>query len=244
MLQSLVPLPIPVWVLNLERSVERRRFMKEQLDRLGFHYEFVAAVDGRSLSRDHLGLYSKAEALRCKHRELGRGEVGCAISHASMWQRLVETNHDAVLILEDDVLVGEMLVRILSLIDVFPDDWDVVNFKTDVAQAPFGKPFFDIYKFCRFVSPPNRTCAYLLSLAGARKLLRGVFPIRRPVDDYIGNCCLHEVTAYGIDPQVVALHGEESDIWLQDDYYALERSRKVRILSRIRRSLQLNQGKR
>ena len=39
MLQSLLPLPIPVWVLNLERSVDRRRFMKEQLERLGLHYE-------------------------------------------------------------------------------------------------------------------------------------------------------------------------------------------------------------
>ena len=234
----------PVWVLNLERSVDRRKFMEEQLNRLGWRYEFIRAVDGRSLSRKQLDLYSKAEAMKYKHRELGRGEVGCALSHAGMWQRLVEDGLEAVLILEDDVLVGEMLARILSNIDVFPDDWDLVNFKTDVAQLPFGEPFFDIYKFCRFASPPNRTCAYLLSLAGARKLLREAFPIRRPVDDYIGSRCLHDVKAYGIDPQVVALRGEESDIWLQDDYYALERSGKTRVLEGLRRLLPRRMGKR
>ena len=223
------PQPFPVWVLNLERSTGRRKIMQEQLDRLGLQHEFIPAVDGRSLSAEQIGLYSKKSALQNKYRELGRGEIGCALSHASMWQKLVDIGQEAVLILEDDVLIGEMFPPILFMCNNLPADWDFINFKTDVVQVPFGEPFYDIYRFCRFVSPPNRTCAYLLSRSGAQKLLRQVFPIRLPVDDYMGRRCLSGVNVYGVDPQVVALNGEDSDIWIQDDYYTLERSSSARI---------------
>jgi glycosyl transferase family 25 len=222
--------PFPIWVLNLERSTVRRSSMQEQLERLNLEYEFFQAVDGRSLSVEQLGLYSKTAALRNKHRELGRGEIGCAISHAKMWQRLLDLDQEAILVLEDDVLIGEMFQRILFELKDLPDDWDFITFKTDSVQVPFGEPFYDIYRFCGFSYPPNRTCAYLLSRSGAEKLLDRIFPISCPVDDYMGRSCLSGVNAYGVDPQVVALNGEASDIWIQDDYYSLERTRKVRIM--------------
>jgi GR25 family glycosyltransferase involved in LPS biosynthesis len=40
---------LPIWVLNLERSKERRAFMEKQLQNLDLEFEIIKAVDGKLL---------------------------------------------------------------------------------------------------------------------------------------------------------------------------------------------------
>lgn len=224
----------PIWVLNLERSNERREFMETQLNKLNLEYEIIQAVDGLKLTDYELGLYSKKEALRCSERELSLGEIGCILSHVRMWQRLITENYDDVMILEDDVLINEMLLHALRNRDKFPDDWEYINFKTDVGQIPFGEPVWGIHRMCRFSYYPNRTSAYLINRKGAEKLLKYVFPIRWPADNFTGGTYITGMVCYGIDPQIVALQDYDSEIWKNDEYFALKRSLrgKSRILFR------------
>lgn len=48
---------IPIVVVNLEGSQERRRFMEEQLNLFGLPYEFLNAVDGNQLTDADLPLF-------------------------------------------------------------------------------------------------------------------------------------------------------------------------------------------
>ena len=88
--------------------------MAEQMQRLELDFAFVEAVDKLELTERELALYSEAAALWDNGRRMGRGEIACALSHATMWQRIVTDGHDEVLELEDDVRLGDGLKGALA----------------------------------------------------------------------------------------------------------------------------------
>ena len=68
-----------VYVINMERSVNRRTSMEEQLRKLGVDYEIVKAVDGSQLTDD---------AIHNEGREddpFSRSEIGCMLSHCKVY---------------------------------------------------------------------------------------------------------------------------------------------------------------
>jgi len=204
---------LPVWVLNLERASSRRTYMVKQLEKLGLKYKMIVAVDGRNLSRDELAMYSPNEAIKHVKRELVRGEIGCALSHARLWDRIVEGNIPEVLVLEDDVVIGEMLLHVLNVRDKYPDDWEFINYVTDVKQVPFGEPVHSIYRMCKFKEYANRTGVYLVNRKGAEKLLNNAFPVRFAADGLTGRTSVTNLISYGIYPKVAALANFKSNIW-------------------------------
>lgn len=204
---------LPIWVLNLERSKDRWYFMEEQLRRLNLKFEITRAVDGRNITENDLKHYSRKDAMKCAGRELSPGEIGCALSHARMWERIIAENLNEVLILEDDVIIGEMLIRILDCRHKFPADWEFMNFMTSAKQIPLDVSIYDIYRACRFEGYANGACAYLIDRAGAKKLLSHVYPIRWAADGLTGRTYITGLISYGVDPKVAALSNFESDIW-------------------------------
>jgi glycosyl transferase, family 25 len=90
---------IKVFVINLTREANRRKFMEEQLKSCGLPFEIFDAIDG-SLIPD------LDELCKSAARPLSAGEVGCHQSHVCLWRRIsAENDHDWFLILEDDVIL-------------------------------------------------------------------------------------------------------------------------------------------
>jgi len=204
----------PIWVANLERSSERRRFMQEQFASLDLSYRIINATDGKELSREELQKYSKPHALKFKRRELSTGEIGCALTHAKIYKQLLDENLEEVLILEDDIVLMQDLLDVLLQRRKFPPEWEAVNFANTWAQAiPLGEPVCKDYRLCRFRGIANRTSAYLINRQGAKKLIEHVYPIRLPADDLVGLTQITKLRLYGITPSVVALADFKSDIW-------------------------------
>ena len=54
----------PIFVINLQRDVERRRHMTKLLEGLGLSAEFVTAVDGHTLSPAEREACDRARSLR------------------------------------------------------------------------------------------------------------------------------------------------------------------------------------
>ena len=106
------------YVINLARSVERRTHMVAQLTAANFSYEFVTAVDGRTLT-DALRTRTVDEsAVAQSPRWLTPGMIGCALSHLKAYRAILAgpANHDVALVLEDDVVLppglGDMVASI------------------------------------------------------------------------------------------------------------------------------------
>jgi glycosyl transferase, family 25 len=204
---------LPIWVLNLAKDAQRLEFMSKQFTALGLRFSRVEALDGNLLAAADLKLYSKERARKYSGRELVPGEIGCALSHARMWERIVRENIPEALIFEDDVYIGAALPRILERRDRFPPDWELINFSTDAPQEPFGDFLFDIHRASRHKDLPDRASAYLLNTGGARKLLDHAYPIGHTADGLTWRTDITGVVSYGVYPRVVILADLGSSIW-------------------------------
>lgn len=199
--------------------------MEERLDRLRLDYQVIPAVDGSKLTQDQWDRYSPSRARRVFGRELSVGEIGCSLSHALLYDRMVREGTPEVLILEDDVIVTKDLLQILSLRDRLPEDWQVVNFdlrpyrvlgKRRIFVGPLGGFVWKDYRACVFERVSAGTAAYLLSLEGAKRLVRKVWPICVPSDVFIGRADMSKAIVYGVYPPAVKLAKTKSTIYLID----------------------------
>jgi len=191
---------LPFWVVNLPREEERRRFMEDQLQRFGVNYEIIAAVDGQNLTEDDLRSYSRRLALQHLKRELSLGEIGCALSHIHLWERILEEDYPEVVILEDDTRLGKAFFEVLENRDKFPPGYELINFGTEAATKPFGDFVTDIYRCSNYNGQAYSTFAYLLTQKGAQKLVSLVRPFYMPIDDFMS---VSGLKSYGIYPKVV-----------------------------------------
>lgn len=164
---------IPIYVINLKRSLDRRVWMRAELARAGVEAEFLAAADGQR----SLALFARAQG------SLSKEEAALVMSHRRAWRRLLSGGAGSAVVLEDDVHLG-------------------VGF-SDFLQLDFSQYAFDAIKLEKWSSPVwisrkklpvlGRSlhklgyehfgaAAYIVSRAGAAKLLRATQPIVEPVD--------------------------------------------------------------
>ncbi len=135
--------PVPIFVINMPRDVERRRHITGLLDGLGLAAEFVTAVDGRLLTAADRAAYDRDRALRIYGVEMKDSEIGCFLSHYRIYQRMVADSIDMALILEDDVSIESVLPQVVR--DVLAcgyADWLVIRLDTKrgkVSQPPSAK---------------------------------------------------------------------------------------------------------
>lgn len=109
-----------VFVINLDKDVDRMRNIKEQLDTQGIPFKRFAAVNGAELSEsNHLTDFCNTA---CTH-----GIKGCALSHRAIWKEMVQQNYAYALILEDDaVLEPDFAAKFQEVWSEVPADVDLL----------------------------------------------------------------------------------------------------------------------
>ena len=127
---------------------------------------------------------------------------------------MLEKNIQYLLILEDDVIIGEELLTVIKNKNKLPKDFELINFyTTNPKLVPITTPIFSIYCVAKFMGPfANGTAGGLITSQGAKKLLKAAYPIRMPADNLTGKVDITGLTIYGIYPQVVSLKGFETSI--------------------------------
>lgn len=93
------------FVINLENASERRKYMKDVLNRFPFlDIEFVDAVNGRLLTSKQKDKYFDLNSFfRRIRRHIRDGEIGCTLSHLQCYKTFLKSHHNNCLILEDDI---------------------------------------------------------------------------------------------------------------------------------------------
>ncbi len=103
-----------VFVINLKDSLERRKSIDIQLNKLNLDYEVVDAIDGRALSNEEITQHTHELNYACKP-----GEIGCSLSHLKVYRKILEHNIPCALILEDDVQLTDDLPLVLTELSHF-----------------------------------------------------------------------------------------------------------------------------
>uniref|UniRef100_A0A3P8S8S9 Collagen beta(1-O)galactosyltransferase 2b n=1 Tax=Amphiprion percula TaxID=161767 RepID=A0A3P8S8S9_AMPPE len=181
-----------VFLINLKRRLDRRTRMLKTMVSLGLQATLTDAVDG-ALNTSQLQALGIEMMPGYKDpysgRVLTRGEIGCFLSHHSIWMQVIERGLQKVLVLEDDVRFEPRFKRrlqaIMDDIDKTQLDWDLyVGRKRMQVQQP--EQSVDGVHNLVVADYSYWTLGYALSQQGARKLLAAQpFLKMLPVDEFL-----------------------------------------------------------
>lgn len=192
-----------IWIVSLSDASERReqisRTLTDALMHSNLDWSFFDAH--RSLS-EHLS-YSADDSHVTHGRTLRGGELGCYSSHYATWQSLCNSDYEQMLVFEDDVSVDWQFIAQLATVDFSAMNIDYLRLfaKIPPRWRYVASPFFDCYHhLIRFTGFALGTQAYLLTKAGAEKLLRSGQRVRYPIDAFMDRYWEHGVQNLALFP--------------------------------------------
>jgi len=194
-----------VFLINLDKSTDRRELCEAELNKYGVEFERVAGVYGKDLAPAEIeNVYSQTlNATRYK-KTMGVGEVGCYLSHIKCWEKIVDEKLDYAVILEDDFKLDDTFTEFPEVFSKL-QNWDYVR----IAFPSRNTPIVDRVKVTEerdlvyYKKVPINTLAQVVSLEGAKKLLASSQTIFRPVDVDMKHYWEKNINVIGIDPPLI-----------------------------------------
>ncbi len=207
----------PVFIINLPQSTDRKVFMRAQCENVGISPIFIDAVYGKDLSKSDIEKNcDQITAKKLFGRELLLGEIGCALSHKKIYQKIVDENIPHAVILEDDAVVESDLKRVVSLVIEKDINYDVVllghnrGFKNeeviDSVDSLWGRYSLNKnYRLGMLVKGGLGTYGYMISQKGAKQILEFLEynDLYLPIDKITSNTDI--VKVYGLLPVVITV---------------------------------------
>jgi glycosyl transferase, family 25 len=184
--------PIRAFYLNLDREAARRHAIEDQLACAGIPAERVDAVDGsQPLPPELLHYFNPAHVMDA-------GALGCYASHIKAWRLTSLKALPHALVLEDDAILPANLAAVLSdIIAALPKGWDMVHLGTEPDRAVCEIAKVGPRKIVQYSRVPPGTVGYLISRAGAKKLLQAK-PRVWPIDTDTRRPWVFKLDVYGV----------------------------------------------
>ena len=176
------------YVINLARSVDRRAHMTAELKKTGMNYEFITAVEGRDLDLSDTSLVDPSLPTLTQFLA---GTAGAALSHLSVYQKIIEDGLDKALVLEDDVLLPADLESLtdavadqltgseVALLSINSIDPCKVS-REGAIRLPSSRLLalpIDVFR-------PRSGGAYVITREACERLVKFIIPIRVNPDDW------------------------------------------------------------
>ncbi len=245
-----------IYVINLDRAPSRWSKMKQELkhilDSSGIELlnltERNVAVDANNFKEEPtkdakvdpfytLGdqLFVEPQPLTLPTKlelnapiRMSRAECAVARSHINIWEQVVESNHEYVLILEDDVWFHSDFTRYLDKV------WNEIVSKSEI-KGNFDVLYLSYHEvkhgtpktiLSKHLFRPERglwnLSGYVLSRGGAEKLIRQL-PCRGPVDLWIN----HQFEVLNVLASKQSLISQRRDIRSSNSYSILPSLTKI-----------------
>lgn len=182
---------IPAFCITLDRRQDRWRRFQDQSGIDGLNLKRFIGVDGKKIdvkNDDRIALCTKRNIIsksRRSHEELDSvGGVGCALSHIAIWKWIVENNQELCLVFEDDAIVTPDFIERAnncineSIILKDPKKWDIWllgGIWDNLTYIPNEKKCVRVGSFAG-------AQAMVITLHGAKRLLKDAFPIHAHID--------------------------------------------------------------
>ena len=198
---------------------------------MGLEAEFVEAVDGLELSDATI----KANYV---NERMTPTEIGCAWSHRNVYQRLIDSEEECALVLEDDATLTPEIAPFLELIPKIASDWELISLcweriaRVDPYLFRIFRKIFPIslynqhklklgsppkeYRLGPIVFPILRAVAYMVSRQGAHTLTRHNTPITSLTDHVFANITPGKF--FAINPNLASYRTIDAGIKTRSQY--------------------------
>jgi len=119
-----------VFIITLRDNKERHQLFKSVLN--GLDYEIHWGVVGKELDiskLDRKGIIDLQKQEELSGKFLSKGEIGCAMSHLSVYKTILKRGYKNALVFEDDIRLSEDNIHELyhtlkSSLSELPDEWE------------------------------------------------------------------------------------------------------------------------
>ena len=213
---------IPVYVINLKDSDVRKNLISGRLNDLNVPFEVVEAVDGSQISDNEI---IKNVSLTWKQgsrtRNLLKGEIGCVLSHFMIYRKMIDGDIEAACILEDDAEPENNFGSFITYENIKITGWDLLFIghhslcsKKEAAGVNRKDLKVDGYSLREPIEIPVGSYGYIIKKNAAAKILQHGYPVRKPLDYYIGNS-----SAIGIRVQLLSPPCVQHNYSLQSTIY-------------------------
>jgi glycosyl transferase family 25 len=221
---------IPVYVINLKRSVERRNHTYSQLNDLGIKFSFIEAVDGNEFSDMEIIKSNDFDVWKCgaRSRNLLKGEIGCVLSHLKIYKKIIDEEIEMACILEDDNDYEKEFRDVIENIDLESFKWELLYLGHN-SQIPLSstkeaqsrnkmKTILPNYYIGIPVEVPFGSYAYIIKREAAVKLLANAYPIKMPIDIYMGQAYSFGIHSYLLSPPCATNNSSLGSIIFYDNF--------------------------
>jgi glycosyl transferase family 25 len=171
---------LDIYVINLDRDVQRLRWMEQQLSNQRLGFLRIPAVNG-ALCAERGDPYC-SNPIRS---HLSAAEIGCLMSHLSAWRLIAQGNGEYGLVLEDDIHVSDDLGDLIGEMSLDRQEFCIHKLETFGANVTLARqPSYTARRRRAFKLETNHggAGAYILSKGTAGRLLRFVDSFREPAD--------------------------------------------------------------
>ncbi|MEY0878042.1 glycosyltransferase family 25 protein [Providencia manganoxydans] len=95
---------VPIFIVSLKKDIERRNIITRSLLEQNLSWIMVDAVEGNELSHNYLN------SLNLKYNKPSHpNEVACSLSHQSIYKKIIDSDVEWAIILEDDAIIDNPL---------------------------------------------------------------------------------------------------------------------------------------
>ncbi|MFW5472227.1 glycosyltransferase family 25 protein [Knoellia sp. CPCC 206450] len=176
------------YVINLERSPNRRAHITRELARTGLTHDIVTGVDGQGLD---LGDRATIAPELLAKNDFPAGSAGCALSHLQVYRRILEDGHEHALVLEDDVTLPADLGTIVEQVVPHLTGAEVVllNYgsRDGVVLAREGSVRLSATRTLALpvdIASIVNAGAYVITRDACRRMVAGLLPLRANADEW------------------------------------------------------------
>lgn len=175
------------YFLTMVNNESRLKNVYKQMNTHNIKTKVFHAVNGVDINMDELvkkGYFNK-------NLEMKRpGEWGCALSHVLLWEYMIKRNKPYMIVVEDDTdLNPNFHIKIKNFMDNVPKDFDICQIHHHKAQEhlTFHPKYKTNNKYILSGFPQYGTVCYVVSLEGAKKLVKLCKPLVHAIDMHILN---------------------------------------------------------
>lgn len=169
-----------IYLINLDKDRERLIKADLQLRTADIEYERFPAIYAKEMSqidRDTVVNYFRWWC--CIGRKILIGEIGCALSHYKIYQKMISENIPYICILEDDVILKNGFKETINKVEKWlnPQKPQVVLLSNHIEEPEIGNEIREIN---------NGICSesYIITLPAAKALLKENLPLKVPCDHW------------------------------------------------------------
>lgn len=183
---------IDINVINLKSRPIKKQYIQKQFNEQDIKFNFFEAIDGNNLDIKSLtdkGIIDPYVSVKYFKRFLRKGEIGCSMSHVSLWMKLLKSDKQYALIFEDDaILCDNFKGKLYNIIkEANTTNWDVL-YLNENCYYHFKDKCDGEHVTENIIRPKNvgyGLYGYIITKEGVRKLFDNLLPFVIPIDNYI-----------------------------------------------------------